>query len=211
MNSTMFALTAHGLLLLHANPGVSLRVTVAQGIARPIIDGAASPVLAATFADPATLDRCTRRTLGHEWRVGWLVTPQAGAIIVPELGLTWTTSQLDFNADGTYSGDDTAQWLALYDAQSPLCDFTADGQVNDDDLRAFIIATEAARPDWSYRLDVNRSGWVNADDADLWVSWFVWGDHRADFNSDGWVTGEDADEFSWAFQTGESHGQHDGR
>ena len=50
--------------------------------------------------------------------------------------------------------------------------------------------------------DVDKNGFVNGDDADVFRRWFEAGDLRADFDGNGFVTGEDFDAFTAAFQRG---------
>lgn len=197
LSRVLITFAAHGLELTHATPGVGYVPNVQQGRAYAVIDSAAA-------INNVTTDDDGRRIVevGHNHQVGALVVPVNGSIIIPELGFTWITSQQDFDADGSLTGDDAALWLSLYDLQSPLCDFNADNQVNSDDFVLWRIAVEAARPDYLVSLDVDKSGFVNANDFDLFTHWFISGDPLADFNSDGFVNGDDHDAFTQAFTQG---------
>ena len=60
---------------------------------------------------------------------------------------------------------------------------------------------------WEYGLkacpaDVDRNGFVNASDYDLFAEWFDLADPAADFNGDGFVNGNDYDEFADHFDVG---------
>ncbi len=50
--------------------------------------------------------------------------------------------------------------------------------------------------------DVDASGFVNADDYDLWMIGYIAGCPCADYDHNGFVNGDDADDFTEQFQAG---------
>lgn len=52
------------------------------------------------------------------------------------------------------------------------------------------------------RSDVDTNGYVNGDDFDTFVAWFIAGDPRADYNRDTFVSGDDFDLFAADFVAG---------
>ena len=79
--------------------------------------------------------------------------------------------------------------------------------IEDGPYRTVVVYATADRAEWRRAIvprpcDLDRNGWVNGDDADLFNAWFDAGDPRADFDGNGWVNGDDADAFAEAFQAG---------
>ena len=58
-----------------------------------------------------------------------------------------------------------------------------------------VDANGDGRPDECCPSDIDDNGFVNGDDFDTWIYWFVFGDPRADYNHDTFVSGDDFDLF----------------
>ena len=78
------------------------------------------------------------------------------------------------------------------------------GEIQQDGpYRTAVIYATPTSTEWRYAVfprpcDLDRNGWVNGDDVDLFNVWFDTGDQRADFDGNGWVNGDDADAFARA-------------
>ena len=62
-------------------------------------------------------------------------------------------------------------------------------------LGTSLDANGDGRPDECCPSDIDDNGFVNGDDFDTWIFWFVFGDPRADYNHDTFVSGDDFDLF----------------
>lgn len=57
--------------------------------------------------------------------------------------------------------------------------------------------------DWNAgSLDSNADGFVNGNDQDLWMEWWVWGSPMADWDGNGFVNADDFDSRAEAWQAG---------
>ena len=79
--------------------------------------------------------------------------------------------------------------------------------IQDGPYRTAVVYATATSTEWRYAViprlcDLDRNGWVNGDDADLFNALFDAGDQRADFDGNGWVNGDDFDAFQEDFAKG---------
>lgn len=83
-------------------------------------------------------------------------------------------------------------------------DCNQNGRADDCDI-ALGFSQDAngdGQPDECCPSDIDDNGFVNGDDFDVWIVWYVGGDTRADYNNDTFVSGDDFDKFITDFVAG---------
>jgi len=82
------------------------------------------------------------------------------------------------------------------------CNLNGRSDACDIALGSSTDADNDGRPDECCPSDIDDNGFVNGEDFDTWIQWFIDGNSLADYNHDTFITGEDFDEFVDDFAAG---------